>query len=421
MPEAVRRLTLEALAEETGATVPLLERLVELGQLRADGDGLFDARDSAVVSTVQALRGAGVGDDDLAWLVQGAGVGFDAVGRMFATPAPRHGTTYRAFAESLGPLGARLPAVYAALGLSEPEPDRPMRTDEASILSRYLRIWDSVDAGGDGDVRVARLSGEFSRRMMEGWLDVWDSTAQPALATQGAPGASGRPVDPADPEQNPSVAGAVVARELLAWLQERHLERTLNQRIIEATESALVRAGRLPARPSLPTAIAFVDLTGYTTLTERLGDEAAALAAARLATLADDCARRHGGRVVKLLGDGVLLRFDDPPTAVVAVGALLGAIVAAGLPPGHAGIAAGRVVTRDGDIYGRTVNLAARIASHAGPGQLLIDEGVVGTLVDASALEAIGAVVLAGIAEPVPLWAVAPGDPAAPTPDGPQT
>lgn len=412
MPEAIRRLTLDALAEETGASVPLLERLVGLGQLRADADGLFDARDAAVVATVKALQGAGLGDDDLAWLVHGAGVGFDAVGRMFATPAPRHGSTYRSFAEDLGPLGARLPAVYAALGLSEPEPDRPMRTDEASILLRFLRIWDSVDAGGDADVRVARLSGEFSRRMMEGWLDIWDSTAQPALATQGAPGAAGRPVDPADPEQNPSVAGAALVRELVAWLQERHLERTLNQRIIEATESALVRAGRLPARPALPTAIAFVDLTGYTTLTERLGDEAAALTAARLASLADDCAREHGGRVVKLLGDGVLLRFEDPATAVVAVRALLAAIDSAGLPPGHAGIAAGRVVTRDGDIFGRTVNLAARIASHAGPGQLLVDEGVVGAHANGSALEPIGAVSLAGIAEPVPLWAVvvaAPG------------
>ena len=112
--------------------------------------------------------------------------------------------------------------------------------------------------------------------MMEGWLDVWDAVAQPELATQGAPSGRGRPADPSDPEQNPSVSGAALVRDLLAWLQERHLEQTLNQRIIDATENALVEVGRLPARPSLPTAVAFVDLTGYTTLTERLGDEAAA-------------------------------------------------------------------------------------------------------------------------------------------------
>ncbi len=406
MAEPVRRLTLEALAAEAGATTSLLERLIGLGQIRADGDGLFDARDVAIISTVQALEGAGVGDDDLVWLVQGAGAGYEAVGRMFATPAPRAGPTYRELVAELGPLGSRLPGLYAALGLSEPEPDRPMREDEASILRRFVRVWDAVDPGGDADLRVARLSGETSRRMMEGWLDVWDDTARPELSTQGAPGTGGRPIDPADPEQNPSISGAALVRELVAWLGERHLERTLNQRIIVATESALVRAGRLPARPALPTAIAFVDLTGYTTLTERLGDEAAAMTAARLATLADECARQHGGRVVKLLGDGVLLRFEDPATAVTAVGDLLGAIEAAGLPPGHAGIAAGRVVTRDGDIYGRTVNLAARIASHAGAGMLLVDEGVVGALEDGSGLDPIGGVSLAGIAEPVPLWAV---------------
>ena len=56
---------------------------------------------------------------------------------------------------------------------------------------------------------------------------------------------------------------------------------------------------------------------------------------------------------------------------------------------------------------GGPVNLAARIASHAGPGKLLVDEGVVGALEERdSSVDAIGGVSLAGIAEPVPLWAV---------------
>lgn len=407
MPDPVRTLTLDELAAEAGSRSSLLERLVELGQLRPDANGRFDARDAAIISTVQALEGVGVSDDDLGWLVRHAGGGFEAVGRMFLTPAPRDGPTYREFVASLGPLGTRLAAVYAGFGLSEPEADRPMREDEVSILERFLTVWDSVDRGGDSDLRVARLSGETSRRMMEGWLDAWDAAAQPALGTQGAPAAGGRPADPADPDQNPSIRGAALVRELLAWLQERHLERTLNQRIIVATENALVENGRLPARPILPTAVAFVDLTGYTTLTERQGDEAAAATAVRLAALADECARAHGGRVVKLLGDGVLLRFDDPGTAVDAVLSLLTEIEAAGLPTGHAGIAAGRIVQRDGDIYGRTVNLAARISAHAESGQLFVDDEVAAVLGDRPGLAAAGSFTLKGIAEPVTLWSVA--------------
>lgn len=406
MSDTVRTLTLEELAAEAAAPTALLERLVELGQLRRDSEGRFDARDVAIISTIQALEGAGVSDDDLVWLVRTAGGGYEAVGRMFTTPAPRGAPTYREFLASLGRAGARVPAIYAGFGLPEPQADRPMREDEASIVRRFVMAWDAVDPEGDSDVRVARLTGEASRRLMEGWLDAWDAVARPELGTQGAPGGRGRLADPADPEQNPSVSGAALVREMLAWLQERHLERTLNQRIIDATEGALVGAGRLPAKPSLPTAVAFVDLTGYTSLTERLGDDAAAAAAVRLAALADECARANDGRVVKLLGDGVLLRFDDPRTAVEAVLRLLAAIKAAGLPSGHAGIAAGRIVQRDGDIYGRTVNLAARISAHAESGRLLVDEEVAAVLGDRAGLDAAGSVALAGFAEPVALWSV---------------
>ncbi len=253
MPDAVRTLTLDELAAEAGAPPALIERLVELGQLEADSDGRFDARDGAIISTVQALEGAGVTDDDLVWLVRQAGGGYRVIGRMFTTPAPGSGRHTASSTTSLGPLGARVPAVYAGFGLPEPQADRPMREDEVSIIGRFLAAWDSVDRGGDSDVRVARLTGETSRRLMEGWLDAWDAAAQPAIDTQGAPSGQGRPADPTDPDQNPSVSGAALVRELLAWIEERHLEQTLNQRIIDASENALVgSAGCPPARRSRP-------------------------------------------------------------------------------------------------------------------------------------------------------------------------
>jgi len=74
----------------------------------------------------------------------------------------------------------------------------------------------------------------------------------------------------------------------------------------------------------------------------------------------------------KLLGDGVMLRFASPVEAVRGVLGLMDAIDAAGLPPAHAGVASGPVVVRDADVYGHTVNLAARIAGHAPSAQLLV-------------------------------------------------
>ena len=138
----------------------------------------------------------------------------------------------------------------------------------------------------------------------------------------------------------------------------------------------------MEARLESPPAVAFVDLTGFTRLTEERGDEAAAALALRLGDLTMDTARIHGGRVVKLLGDGVLIRFDDATTAVDATLELLAAMPGAGLPTGHAGVASGPLIVRDGDVFGRTVNLAARISDAAPDGRLWVTADVAAALPD---------------------------------------
>lgn len=86
--------------------------------------------------------------------------------------------------------------------------------------------------------------------------------------------------------------------------------------------------------------------------------------------------------------------------------ALVDAVAGAGdIPPAHAGIAAGRVVVRDGDVFGQTVNLAARIANQAGPGDVVVEEGVVVALPRGTAsFEPIGRVELKGFPAPIALW-----------------
>jgi class 3 adenylate cyclase len=141
-------------------------------------------------------------------------------------------------------------------------------------------------------------------------------------------------------------------------------------------ESAIEAMG-LYERTERPTAFSFLDLTGYTRLTEERGDEAAAELGARLAQLVHEEVGRRDGRAVKWLGDGVMFSFRDPAAAVLAtieVGRRTGDV---GLPPAHAGVAAGPVIFQDGDYYGRTVNLASRLAGAAEPGQTLVDAEVV--------------------------------------------
>jgi adenylate cyclase len=144
----------------------------------------------------------------------------------------------------------------------------------------------------------------------------------------------------------------------------------------EHVEGALERAG-LHRRLERPPAMCFLDLSGYTRLTEEPGDEAAADLAARLAGLVRRSAQEHGGTPVKWLGDGVMFCFRQPGAAVLAAVEMVAVVGRHGLPPAHVGIHAGPVIFQEGDYFGRTVNLAARIAAYARPCEVLVSQEVV--------------------------------------------
>ena len=93
----------------------------------------------------------------------------------------------------------------------------------------------------------------------------------------------------------------------------------------------------------------FADLAGFTTFTEREGDDAAADAAMHFAAGATRLAREHGAQVVKTLGDAVMLRASDPVTALRLGLHLHADLAGSGLPPVHAGAHTGRAVERAGD------------------------------------------------------------------------
>jgi adenylate cyclase len=106
-----------------------------------------------------------------------------------------------------------------------------------------------------------------------------------------------------------------------------------------------------------------------------------------------------------MLGDGVCFHFRDPRDAVLASLEIVDSVGPRGLPPAHIGVNAGPMIYDEGDYFGRTVNIAARIASEAGPEEVLVGEAVLTT----GRAEGIGFVergtaVLKGIADPVPLY-----------------
>jgi adenylate cyclase len=154
---------------------------------------------------------------------------------------------------------------------------------------------------------------------------------------------------------------AAVVQKLLLAVYARHQERYTIDHLVEHIETVV---SEQPVRR--PPAMCFLDLTGYTRLTEERGDRAAALATS-LADLVERVSLPHGGQPVKWLGDGVMFHFRHPGQGVVAALEMVERTPQAGLPPAHVGLHAGPVVFQDGDYFGRTVNLAARIAGHADP------------------------------------------------------
>jgi adenylate cyclase len=102
---------------------------------------------------------------------------------------------------------------------------------------------------------------------------------------------------------------------------------------------------------------------------------------------------------VKWLGDGVMFYFREPAQGVVAALEMLVGVTDAGLPPAHVGLQAGPVVFQEGDYFGRTVNIAARIADYARPGEVLVSQEVVEASAGADVtFREIGEVELKGVA-----------------------
>lgn len=368
-PNADRTLTDAELAAAADVDLDVVRELAAMGLLARLAPGSHEPGDVARVRTAAALIEAGIDLDALRWTTEHWDTGFETLGRVYAAPAPLSERTYADFAASLGDAATLLPSVWIAFGLPEPAAHDHLSEDEERIVGGFVGIWSQARGATDVAARAALLASDGIRRMTEGWIRLIEEGGLTPLRTdRDGPRES-------DPAAEPTARIAALVPPLLLWLQQRHLRYALTARIVESFEDGLAASGRRPARISTPVTIAFVDLTGYTAATAVEGDESAAQLAVRLATLSQDHAHRAGGRVVKSLGDGVLLRFPSAEVGLPAVRDLMTAVEASGLPPAHAGIESGRVVERDGDVFGRTVILAARLSAQAGPGEILVGEG----------------------------------------------
>jgi adenylate cyclase len=260
--------------------------------------------------------------------------------------------------------------VREAFGFAEPRPQDHLHHNELSIVP-LIQLQLSKGFRPVVIERWLRVCGDSLRRIAEAEADWWNSEVEMALVASGmTEGEMLQAQADLGSEMTPLIEHALLA------VYHGQQEHTWSQVFVEHVEGALEGAG-LYRRLERPPAMCFLDLTGYTRLTEEQGDEAAAALAARLSDLVRRSAREHRGTPVKWLGDGVMFYFREPADAVLAAVEMVALLGRNRLPPAHVGVHAGPVIFQEGDYFGRTVNLAARIADYARPGEVLVSQEVV--------------------------------------------
>jgi adenylate cyclase len=129
--------------------------------------------------------------------------------------------------------------------------------------------------------------------------------------------------------------------------------------------------------------VGFADLVGFTTITQELEDHDVAQAVARFDATAHDLIGSHGGRTVKTIGDEVMFAAPGPVAgAVMALDLAEAFAVDPRLPDVRVGLAHGRTLAHQGDLFGPPVNLASRLVNIAYPGAVLVSEEIAASLDD---------------------------------------
>ena len=388
-------------AERAGVEPAYLDRLLDLGVLSAGPDGRLSTGDLRRMALIQTLERAGLPLEGIAKAIRDGQL---SLGFMDASNYDRFSTlTDTTFAELSAATGVPvelLAVIREAVGFAEPSPDDKVRDIELKIASLVER---QIAEGFRPAVieRWLRVYGESMRRIAETEADWWRSEVEERLTAAGM-----------GPSEMMEHADVHIAQGMAPFLDDAILglyhgrqEHTWTASIINGVEAALAQAGVF-ARTEHPPGICFLDLTGYTRLTDERGDDAAADLASRLGKVVRRSSGQHGGKPIKWLGDGVMFFFREPGSGVESALEMVEEAGRVGLPPAHVGLHAGPVLFQEGDYFGQTVNVASRIADYARPGEILVSQAVV----DASdsvraAFAEIGPVELKGVSGPIHLFA----------------
>ena len=361
-----------------------------------DGDGYRYSELTKLHLVRQVAAGCG-GVEEVVRAAQGGAFDLSLLQTFLPDPGELDGRTLDEVLRGTAVSVDEVQAMLRAAGLPDVPPDLPLTAEDVAILEHVATLA-ALPFPDEARYHSVRTTSEAVRRAAETQVQIFRQHIEEPLL--------GECHQNLDPEARASIARvaeqavpAIVA--MTQWLHRCHLQHA----VLEAVTSDMMEAVRerdgSRVRSGDP-AVMFIDLVGFTPLSDGAGHRAAQIAAS-FEDVVIDTSRSRGGRIVKMLGDGALLLFHDADAAVRAGLEVVQAIHRAGLPRARVGVHRGPVVAHAGDIFGLTVNVAARINDYARPREVLVSSTVAPDGVAGVELEEIGEVSLKGVPRPVTL------------------
>ena len=292
-----RPIPIELLAQRAEVDTRFVMRALGSGALGGRGPDQLTEDDEAPVKMLSLWESAGYSLDAIGRAVGENRLSFSFIDAPSIRGLPRVDTTYEDFAalRSLEPDSMR--RLYEALGLEAPGPADEMREGEADVLDLYAMM-KATGASEDAVLRLFRVYADALRRLGLAEAEFFEAEIEGPARAAGST------------EQELLDLGVDVGHEMVPAIEKallaiykRHRHHVWLNHTLGHVEGALEAAG-LATAATRPPSVVFVDLTGFTSLTEELGDESAADMSGRLASMVDTISIGHEGRPVRWLGDG---------------------------------------------------------------------------------------------------------------------
>jgi adenylate cyclase len=388
-------ITLAEAARRAGVTPATLRRWAKEGVI-PQYEGHWTLAAAAHARIVGRLRERGHSLEEIRRASEGGVLAFAYVEDLF--PPVEAAYTLEEVAEETGLEIALIERVWAAVGFNTQSLER--LTEEDLQMLRYIAAVLSAGFPLVAFLQLVRVYGQAISQVADAEVRLFHLYVHEPLMRDGVPG-----LEMAEEMEQLARELLPLASPMMDHVHQRFLQHFVEQDVIGHMEADVdedtLELGRLRV------AIAFADLAGYTRLTEEEGEEQALGAVERFVdavenTLPDDA------RVVKTIGDEVMVVGSDPAALTDWAVGFQTLIEERPLP--RVGIHYGETLYRDGDYYGREVNLAARVAARAAGGEVLVTRPVVDNAGPHLEFEAIGEVRLKGFREPTELFLARPED-----------